>query len=219
MATIVPSILEESSYDFELKLEEILKIAKLERIQIDFSDGKFTPHKIMLVSEINVLNPAYTWEAHLMVENPESYLLDCKIAGFNNCLVHFEAFEDKAGLEKIALMIREYKMVPALAVNHETAIDAIQPFIQYFEYIQLMSVKPGYQGSEFIEATYERVEKLKKNSPDCIIGVDGAIKFSNIKQIANLGVDYLVVGSALYAEGKTPTENFERLEIQIQQGP
>ena len=91
MALIVPSILEDTPDAFREKLEAILTIPDVERIQVDVSDGRFTPRTTIAVRDIDILNPAYTWELHLMCGNPSQYFLDAKIAGFSAVLFPFEA--------------------------------------------------------------------------------------------------------------------------------
>ena len=73
MAVIVPAILEETTDGFLDKVSEIVKIPQVECIQVDFGDGKFVPHTTLNVLDINPLNPAFTWEAHLMVEEPVDF--------------------------------------------------------------------------------------------------------------------------------------------------
>lgn len=231
MPVIVPAILEENIDSFEDKLSAVLKIPNVSRIHIDFSDGVFTPHKILGINEIGTLNPAYFWEAHLLLENPEKYFFDAKLAGFNSVIIPFEAVGDHAEFSKMASELRDYKIAPALGLNPETAVEQAFPHIGLFEHILLLSVDPGYQGMPFKPEVYERLAKLKAHSKNVKIEVDGAVGLGNIRSLAEAGADFLVVGSGLFVAGNNAVglpsshgevsmaqkvaQNFEKLQAEI----
>jgi ribulose-phosphate 3-epimerase len=216
MAEIVPAILEHDLTAFEGRMIEILKIPQLKRVQVDISDGLFEPNKTIQINELDILSPAFTWEVHLMVQNPRDYLLDAKIAGFSVAIVHFEAMQPES-ISEIVEEIRNYKLVPVVALNPETPVESIFPYLQLFEYIQLMSIHPGFQGTKFLEETYDRVRKMKNHSKNVIIEVDGGIKLNNARKLRDCGADLLVVGSGLLdnSEQGTVVQKFERFEIEI----
>jgi len=220
MAQIVPSILEDNSAAFHEKLLEVLKIPEVRRVQVDISDGKFTPRKTVAVSDLDVLNPAYFWEAHLMVENPQEYFLDAKIAGFNSAIFHFEAVSDKKNLAQLAAELKKLKLEAGLAINPETKVEDIFEYAPLFDQILLLEVHPGYQGQTMQSGAMEKLEKLKKHLKNVKIEIDGGVKLDNGKAFAQAGADLLVVNSALYEAGEThdqtPTQNFEKLSWEVQ---
>jgi ribulose-phosphate 3-epimerase len=219
MSSILPSILEDTPELFQNKLAEVLKISEIHRIQIDFSDGKFTPRKTFSIADLDSLNPAYFWEAHLMVENPNEHFLDAKIAGFNALIFHYEAVKDPQKIKSYAAELRSFKLSPGLAINSETDPGQISEFLDIFDLILVMGVKPGYQGQQMLPDTADKISKLKKVSKNVKIEVDGGVKISNIRQMAEAGADFLNVGSALFDRGEkgelTPLHNFENLQAQI----
>ncbi|MEK7161658.1 MAG: hypothetical protein AAB729_03130, partial [Patescibacteria group bacterium] len=97
MPQIVPAILEKTSEAFAEKLSLICKIPGVERIQVDFGDGVFIENKLLEVGEMDSLNPAFHWEAHLMVKEPNDFL-DYQICGFKTLIVHYEAFSSVSEL-------------------------------------------------------------------------------------------------------------------------
>lgn len=219
MSKILPSILEDSPELFQKKLAEVLKISEINRIQIDFSDGKFTPRKTFEVSDLDGLNPAYVWEAHLMVEDPNQHFLDAKIAGFNALIFHYEAVSDKQKIQNFVTELRGLKISPGLAINPETEPEQIADILQIFDLVLVMGVKPGYQGQQMLAGTAEKIAKLKKLAKNVKIEVDGGVKSANIKQMAEAGADFINVGSALFDRGEsgtvTPLQNFENLQSLI----
>jgi|SRR5579872_466862 len=219
MAQIVPSILEDTQEGFADRSAEILKIPEVQRIQVDISDGKFTPRKTLELSQIDLLSPAYFWEAHLMVENPGDYLLDAKIAGFNSAIFHFEAIPDKTNLKTMLLELQKLKLQSGLAIDLDTAVEDILEYARFFDQVLILDVRPGYSGQKLAGDTVAKVEKLKKQLKNVKIEVDGGVKFDNIKALVRAGAELLVVNSALFDPGPdnlTPTQNFEKLLLEAQ---
>jgi ribulose-phosphate 3-epimerase len=219
MPIVMPSIFEDSLDALLDKLAAVFQVPGIERIQIDFSDGKFTPRKNFSISELDVLNPAYQWEAHLMVENPNELFFDAKIAGFNSVIFHYEAVPDNEKLKKYSSDLKALKLVPGLAINPETDISEIFESLPFFEQILVMGVKPGYQGQPLLAGIATKIKKLKKHSENVKIEVDGGVKLHNIKELADAGADILNVGSALFEKGlngnSSPNKNFEELQSQL----
>jgi ribulose-phosphate 3-epimerase len=217
MAIIVPAILESDPDAFQDKLESIIKIPNLEKIHIDISDGKFTPNQTISIESIPVLNPAYRFEAHLMVENPGNYFLDAQIAGFNDVVFHFEACPDKSMLSKLSKQLKDMKIQAGLGVSPETPLESVLPYVALFDYVLLLGVKPGFQGQEFETSVISKTKSLRDQEIAAKITVDGGIKASNARALMHAGADFLVVGSALFQnlDQHTPAYNFEMLESEI----
>ena len=211
MAQIVPSILEDTLEDFQVKVASVLAIPDVSRGQVDISDGKFTPRTTVALADIEPLNPAYEWELHLMCEDPEPYFLDAKIAGFGTLLLPFEVVHDRAQLAVLAGKLRELKISPGLSVNPETSIADIEPYLGAFDQVLLLSVHPGYQGQKFIEGTQQKVAQLRRAAKNVKLEVDGGVDEGDAASLEAAGADYLVVGSALF-RGTSPAEEFEKIE-------
>lgn len=210
---IIPAILEENIDDYDRRLAELLKIPDLHAVQIDFSDGQFTPRQTLPIGELELLNPAYSWEAHLMVSDPRAYFFDAKLLGFSKIIFHFEAV-NKDELEKIADEITELKMTPVLAFKPDTDPEQATPYLKFFQNFLVLGVNPGYQGQDFDPKVLGHVQNLRNQLKNAIIEVDGGVKISNIRQLKENGADDFVVGSALFADG-TPAQNFEKFEQEI----
>ncbi len=217
MAEIIPAILEENWDSFSSRLNALLKIPDVNTFQVDFSDGLFTARKTMPIGELDLLNPAYKWEAHLMVSDPHSCFFDAKVVGFTHVIFHYEAAgSDKQALD-MAEEIEELKMIPVIAINPETSAEQISGIIGRFSQILVLGVHPGYQGAEFLPEILEKVSKLRAMAKNVIIEVDGGIKIGNIASIAAAGADKFVIGSALH-EGSpeiTPAQNYEKFASEI----
>src|SRR6266568_3351575 len=99
MAMIVPAILEQTKEGFLQKLSLVIKLPGVERVQVDFGDGVFIGNKLLSAADMDALNPAFQWEAHLMVKEPKDFL-DYQICGFKTIIIHYEAFPSAESLKK-----------------------------------------------------------------------------------------------------------------------
>ena len=209
MAKIVPAILEAAHEGFLDKVSRVTKIPGVSRIQVDFGDGVFVPGKLLSVSEMDSLNPAYTWEAHLMIQEPQDFL-DYQICGFKTIIVHFEAFKSVDNLKVALKSIESFGMEPAICIKPATPIAVLDPFLTSIKHFQIMSVEPGAQGQAFIESSLKKVADFRKLCPTAIIEIDGGVNETNIKKVAEAGADLIIAGSAVVGQ-ENPAESFEKL--------
>ncbi|MHA2184998.1 MAG: ribulose-phosphate 3-epimerase, partial [Promethearchaeota archaeon] len=86
--------------------------------------------------------------------------------------------------------IRNKKKIVGIAINPNTEIMEIIPFLDKIDLVLVMSVYPGKSGQKFIPDSIEKVNKLMKfkETRDFLIDVDGGINTSNAPQ---LNVDIL----------------------------
>lgn len=200
MSTILPAILEATKQAFEDKCFAVTRIPGVGKIHVDFADGRFVSNKMLDISAVEALNPAFEWEAHLMIENPE-HVLDYQIAGFKKIIVHYEAFTSQDKLEQIIAKIVERGLTAAIAVNPSTPVAKLSSCSRLASQFTLMSVVPGFQGAPFVPKTFDRLRQLRKLLPNAILEVDGAVKLRNASDLAQAGADLLVVGSGLWETG------------------
>ncbi len=211
MAQIIPAILEKTKEKFLEKIFLVSKLHGADRIQVDFGDGQFTEEKLLDADEMDTLNPAFSWEAHLMVKEPKDFL-DYKICGFKTLILHYEAFLSADDLKQALLDIKTMGFQSGIAVNPETPINVLQN-ISADQYL-LMSVIPGRQGNAFIPATIEKIKQLRQMLPHAIIEVDGGINETNIKSVKDAGADLICVGSSL-VKATDSASAYARLEDKI----
>jgi len=98
-------------------------------------------------------------DVHLMIIEPERYILQFKNAGADIISVHFEASRH---LHRTIQEIKNSGMKAGVAINPHTPIYALEPVIAEIDLVCLMSVNPGFGGQKFIERTYSRISMLRK---------------------------------------------------------
>jgi len=207
---IVPAILT----DDPAALEKMVRQAKsfTDYVQIDIMDGRFVPSRSIIREQVAGLSIKLRWEAHLMVTHPEEHLEVFQQAGASKIIFHHEA---TASPTEVISRIKNLGLEAGLAINPETPVSAIVPCINDVDSILLLTVNPGFYGSQFIPEVMDKVTELRNIQPGIEIGVDGGIKESNIKEIASVGVDYICVGSAIFLQAD-PAESYRRLQSLVQ---
>jgi ribulose-phosphate 3-epimerase len=210
MSTILPAILENTPEGFEDKAFLITRLPEVTKIHVDFADGKFVPSTALPIEDFEILNPAFHWEAHLMVKDPMDFL-DYKIAGFKTVVVHYEAFSDKGKIAGVLEKIKSQGMNAGLAINPDTESSVLEAFIGLADQFTIMSVKPGFQGAPFEEDSIAKIEKLRKQLPNAIIEVDGSVNETTIQKLNAAGADLFVAGSAI-VKSQNPQASFQHLQ-------
>jgi len=215
MSLIAPSIL---NSDFLTLGNSINMINESEAdwIHLDVMDGSFVPNisfGIPIVEAAKKITKK-PLDVHLMIVNPEKYIDGFRKAGADLINIHFEACKDK-DLISILKEIRKTGARPAITINPDTPVQDIFSFCQYVDMVLVMSVFPGFGGQKFIEATYDRVNDLKKfivsNNLNTMIQVDGGISRDNIAKLKSCGVDVMVVGSVIF-NGEKPKKIISELK-------
>lgn len=202
MAKIAPSIL---SADFSKLGEQIALIEKggADYVHLDIMDGHFVPNITFGAPVIKKLRSVtdLTFDAHLMIENPEDYIDDFVDAGVDIITVHEES---TVHLHRLIQQIKAKGVKAAVSLNPATPLENIKYVLEDIDMVLIMSVNPGFGGQSFIPQCKEKIRSLKKmiddKNLDVEIQVDGGIKLDNVEEIIACGADIIVAGSAIFGE-------------------
>jgi len=128
-----------------------------------------------------------------MVFEPEKYFLTAEKLKVKRVIIHYEAV--KKNIDKI--FSKKYPFTLGLALNPETEVEKILPYLSKINFILILAVTPGAQGQKFQEKVLEKIKKIKTFSPKTLVEVDGGINEKTIQKVNQAGADIFVVGSAL----------------------
>lgn len=173
-----------------------LNATDVDFIHIDVMDGKFVKNKTMPFSEMKNIYK-YTnkrLEVHLMVDDPSKYIPLYAELNTECIMFHIESSED---IIKNLELIKSFSIKCGLAINPDTKINELIPYLPYLDQILVMSVYPGEGGQEFILESENRIKELKEliNSYNLniLIDVDGGINDSVLDKVSD--ADILTAGS------------------------
>ena len=191
-----PSIL---AADFG-KLAEQIKITEengAKYLHLDVMDGVFVPSISFGMPVIKSIRKysSQVFDVHLMIENPERYLDDFKVAGADIITVHAEATKH---LHRTVTAIKELGLKAGISLNPATPLSAIELVLSEVDMVLIMSVNPGFGGQKFIPFTLDKIRKLREMSPDIDIEVDGGVNKDNVAELVRAGANVLVAGTAVF---------------------
>jgi len=155
----------------------------LDYIHVDVSDGKFTPIRNLNLDVFRILNETYETPiiAHMMVTNP-SYYIEKIIEYVEIFTFHFEIERD---INELIEEIGSKKKKVGIAINPDTDIMEIVPYLGSIDLVLVMSVYPGGSGQKFIPQSIEKVKNLKKlkEKYEFLIDIDGGVNINNAKKL------------------------------------
>ena len=192
MIPIVPALLTDNKQQFDQMLKSCASFVDL--VQIDIMDGIFVPSTSISTQDIESASISIKSEAHLMVVDPLSWLKSFKSLGTERIIYHFEIDADHS---KIIQSIRNEGFQVGIAVNPPTSIEKFEKLVNLVDSVLFMSVNPGFYGAPFIPEVLDKIRTFKGKYPDKLTGIDGGVKLENVRTVADSGVDYICVGSAI----------------------
>ena len=189
-------------------------------LHLDIMDQQFVPNLSFGPSVVKDLrnHSDLFFDVHLMVSNPFDMLLPFIKAGANGISFHIEATESRFTFPPKILIntIKKNNLKCGLALKPKTPFSIIKKYLEYIDYIVVMSVEPGFGGQSFIQSTLDKISEidnyLNQNNirENILIQVDGGIKLENYKSVIESGADILVAGSQVF-QSENPIETINQM--------
>ncbi len=210
MIEIIPAIMPQT---IEEANQKSASVPDAFSVQLDLMDGKYVPETTFPYNGNDKMTPLDIgmFELDLMVVNASERIPEWLGLGAARLIFHVEAEdnlldnflkhqEGLAGVER------------GIAIGINTPDEDVEALVPYVDFVQFMGIEQiGYQGQPFSEKVIEKIQSFKKLYPEVVVSIDGGVSRDNIDILKNIGVDRIVVGSAIFGSGD-PEENLSELE-------
>ncbi|MGK2956917.1 MAG: ribulose-phosphate 3-epimerase [Acidimicrobiales bacterium] len=201
---IVPSVL---PANFARLGEEVIALEKagVDCIQWDIMDGRFVPNLTFGPDVVASVRPLVTvpFEAHLMIEEPNTLIKQFVDAGCELIIVHAETTHH---LHRTLGLINELGARTGVALNPGTPAEVVRRLLDLIDMVLVMTVNPGFGGQSYIASMEPKIAEvaamIAASGEEIDLEVDGGIGPSTIAGAAAAGANVLVAGTALYKDPK-----------------
>lgn len=195
MIRINPSL---ASADMLCLREQIMELGDYPYLHLDIEDGNFVPNITFGMKTIQAVSKFTKKEldAHLMVTEPGNYIEELMDMGIRRIAFHIEAVSYPAVYLN---QIRNRGGIAGLAFNCMEPVSSAFPYIEFLDYVLIMTSEPDGRGQEFNSYMLEKIREARECLPKRIsVMADGGISEDYMKQVIKAGADTLVMGRAIW---------------------
>ncbi len=184
---IVPGVIAKTQEELDEMLEKLK--GRVERVMLDVMDGEFVPNN-SLDFDFRVPEP-FEYEAHLMVNRPLEWV---KKYGdrVDIVVLPVETLED---IGEAIDSVKEKGLKVVLALNPETDVDVVIPYLERVDGILILTVHPGSFCIEFLPEPLEKIRRIRELNKEIPIEVDGCMNIENLRLAKDAGATIFASGS------------------------
>jgi ribulose-phosphate 3-epimerase len=196
---VLPSVMSADFLRLGSQLDALLG-AGARVFHVDVMDGHFVPNLTVgtgftaaLAAPVRAAGGLV--DVHLMVERP-GLLIELFAPHADAITIHLEADPHP---HRLLQRIAELGCRAGLSINPGTPADAVIPFVALVDYVNCMSVNPGFAGQAFIATTPAKLRRLREILPDDVaIEVDGGITRETLPTARDAGASLFVSASSIF---------------------
>ena len=176
----------------EKETVDLINQTSADSLHIDIMDGKFVENKTYCFEDIKLIlrNNHKPIDIHLMCENPLDYIKQYIELKPQIIFFHIETVPNP--LELIDYLHKN-SIKCGIAINPQTSIDAIKPYLNNLDVVLVMTVHPGKGGQTFMIEMVDKIKELSLINGNFEIEIDGGVNNESIKYLEN--ADIVVAGS------------------------
>jgi ribulose-phosphate 3-epimerase len=211
---LAPSIL---AADFAHLADHVAAVEKhSDLLHVDVMDGHFVPPITIGPVVVRALRrvTSLPLECHLMVTKPEEQCEQFADAGANSVVWHLEAAPDPRPILERA---RSLGMKAGLAINPETGVEDVMPFLEEIDVLNIMTVNPGWAGQAFLREVLPKIraarDEVERRGLKLDISVDGGVNMETAALCLEAGANVLGAATAIFGrpDPTTAAEELRRL--------
>ena len=193
---VSPSILSANFLNLEKDILDVYK-GGAKYLHFDVMDGHFVPNISFGSVILKQISKAHLLinDVHLMITDPDKYLLDFINSGADIITFHYEA---ESNIDDTINLIKASGVKVGMSIKPGTRVESLIPYLSELDLVLIMSVEPGFGGQKFILDSLTKLTKLKEIQKDYHyqIMVDGGINQDTIKYVKDLA-DVVIIGSVV----------------------
>lgn len=209
MVSICPTVTAFNEEDYRAQMELLKQFAK--RIHIDLMDGDFAPTVSPPPDKV-WWPPELVADIHIMYRRPGDHLQ--KLIELKPHLVVIQA-ESDVDHAAFATKLHEAGIKAGLALLQDTTVASVEPILDNFDHVMIFSGNLGHHGGSAVDfSLLDKVRQVRELRPDIEIGWDGGVNDTNIRQLAEGGVDEFGVGGFIH-KAEDPRAAYEKLNSLI----
>jgi ribulose-phosphate 3-epimerase len=182
-------------------------VAKIESaggdwVHFDVMDGSFVPDITFGHKMVKDLRPLtrLPFDVHLMVNHPETHIMQFAEAGADMITFHYEA---TIHIHRVITDIHHCGKKAGISIVPSTPAGHIIELLPFIDLVLVMTVNPGYGGQELIKETLQKVSFLKelktKMGYNYLIEIDGGINRELASTILDSGAEVIVSGTGFFS--------------------
>ncbi|EDB1282871.1 ribulose-phosphate 3-epimerase [Listeria monocytogenes] len=191
-----------------------LESAGVELLHCDVMDGVYVNNLALGPEYLEIVrnNTEIPLDIHLATITPLKYIDMFGPVKPEYISFHVEVAED---VSEVIRKIRSYNVKASIAINPETPIEAIYPYLDDVEMVLMMTVNPGFAGQKFQTDVLQKLHDLKAKLAGKVhaplIEVDGNINKETVGLMRDCLPDIYVLGTSALFHDRDKTSYAERL--------
>ena len=197
---LAPSILSADFTDLASSFKK-MEEGGADWIHVDVMDGSFVPNISFGQGVVRALRPltVLPFDVHLMINNPEQHVESFAEAGADSLTFHWE---NVIHCHRLIERIHALGKKAGISIVPSTPVRELEAVLPYVDIVLVMTVNPGFGGQKLIPLCLEKIKELvrlrEKHGYSYVVSVDGGVNGSNVRTVAETGVDVIVSGSSFF---------------------
>ena len=99
-------------------------------------------------------------------------------------------------------MIRSLGVKAGVAINPETSVHTVIPYLSMVDMVLIMTVRPGFGGQKYLDSCTEKIwivrDAITQKGLSTDVEVDGGINDDTLPIVLEAGANVIVMGSSVF---------------------